>query len=146
MERVEDVVLEQLLVGDADLDGLAWRAVLHVPVLDQRDVLGAAHVARPLVERVRRPVQRDAVGRRVGVERLLRQEGLHLGGKLEVVVKDLVLERVGPLARRMPPRDRVDQRVKVERRQVRVLRLDVHHHRVVVRGDTARRGRGSGRG
>ena len=47
MQRVEDVVLQQLLVRDPDLDGLARRAVLAVPALDQRNVERASSASGP---------------------------------------------------------------------------------------------------
>ena len=38
LERVEDKILEKLLVAHPDLDGLPSRAMLSVPGLDQRNV------------------------------------------------------------------------------------------------------------
>ena len=68
VEGVEDVVLEQLLVGDAHLDGVRGRAVLAVPGLDERHVEGAARASRPLVVGAARPEQRDPVRRVVVVQ------------------------------------------------------------------------------
>ena len=69
MQRVEDVVLEQLLVADPDLDGLAGWAVLTVPGLDQGNVQRSPATAGAQVERPGRPQQSDAVGRVVTVQR-----------------------------------------------------------------------------
>lgn len=42
---IKDKALEQLLIRDADFDGLIWRAMFEIPVLDQRDVLCTSHAA-----------------------------------------------------------------------------------------------------
>ncbi|EMD31730.1 hypothetical protein CERSUDRAFT_59675, partial [Gelatoporia subvermispora B] len=45
MELVQDVALEQVLIGHADLHGLTRWAVLEVPVLDERNVLSTAYTS-----------------------------------------------------------------------------------------------------
>ena len=44
-EGIEDEAFEQLLIGDAHLDGVACGTVLLVPRLHQRDVQGPPRLA-----------------------------------------------------------------------------------------------------
>mmetsp|Transcript_736 Transcript_736/g.1704 ORF Transcript_736/g.1704 Transcript_736/m.1704 type:complete len:700 (-) Transcript_736:62-2161(-) len=136
VQLVEHVALEQLLVAHAHLDGVRRGAVLVEPAVDQRHVDGAPHLPAAHVERPRRKHQRDAVHGVVGVQRRLRQEGAAAVGQRELLLLLLAHHRAAALARvaGLVVRDGVDQRVVVERRQVGVLRLDVHHHGRVVRG------------
>lgn len=62
MERVEDVVFEELLVGDADFDWMRGGAVLAVPGFDEWDVDGATCTTRALVVWTTGPEEGDAVG------------------------------------------------------------------------------------
>ena len=108
------------------------------PVVDQRHVQGAAHVARALVEGPRGPEQPDARAGVVRVEREVRQHGLHLPGQHKGVLVLLgVLELRGLLGLArvgLVEGDGVDEGVVVVGREVRVLDLDVHDLRVVVGG------------
>mmetsp|Transcript_61033 Transcript_61033/g.143984 ORF Transcript_61033/g.143984 Transcript_61033/m.143984 type:complete len:850 (-) Transcript_61033:159-2708(-) len=132
VQPVEHVALEQLLVAHAHLHGVVRRAVLLEPLLHQRHVDAAPRYARPLVERVRRPVQRNPVGRVVRVQRRLLQKRRDLCRELEVVVVGHEVQLCRVRVRRLVARDRVDQRVEVKAGQVGVLRLDVHARREMV--------------
>lgn len=141
--RTRETATHQLLVRDADLDGLTGRAVLEIPVLDERHVLRAHGATRALVVRVRRPPQRDGIGRAVRLDVVVGEERLARLGQLKVVVlavrvaaKDLDLVRDElVLGRDAARRDRVDHRVKVEGGEVRVLGADVEVVRLVVGRD-----------
>ena len=126
MKSIEYEVLQQLLVRDSDLDGLARRTVFTVPTLDQRDVERATCPAGTHVERSRRPEQRNAVGCVVGVQRTVEQERLDVFAQFElfVVFRQKVDLRV---LNRVPVRDWVDERIEVEGRQVGILGLNEHH-------------------
>mmetsp|Transcript_3491 Transcript_3491/g.11579 ORF Transcript_3491/g.11579 Transcript_3491/m.11579 type:complete len:907 (-) Transcript_3491:778-3498(-) len=135
VQLADDEALEQLLVRDAHLDRVRGRAVLVEPRVDERHVDGAPREAAAHVERARRPQQRDGRRTLLVVERLLGENRLGARGESEVlaVAKVVVGEgRRGRLASRRVRRDRVDDRVKVKGGQVRVLRLDVAAHGVVV--------------
>mmetsp|Transcript_34682 Transcript_34682/g.90798 ORF Transcript_34682/g.90798 Transcript_34682/m.90798 type:complete len:323 (+) Transcript_34682:5545-6513(+) len=133
LEAVQHVNLEHLLVRHADFGRLPGWAVLEVPRLDEGHINRAAGVPRPLVERVRRPVQVDAIGRVVRVERLVRQQRPDVIGQRPPLILIKFREAVRVTGGRGGPRcDWVDQRVEVERREIRVLRLDVHNCWVVV--------------
>ena len=86
MQRIEHVVLKQLLVADPHFDGLTGGAVLPVPRFDQGDVEGASGPSRSGVKGTRGPQQRDAVGCVVRVEWAALEEWTELVGQLKVFV------------------------------------------------------------
>ena len=114
LQRIEDKVLEQLLVADSDLDRLTGGTVLSVPCLHQGNVQVPPCPARPEVEWPRGPHERDPVGRDVGVERGLLQEGDHVLRQLKLLVVVRQLGVQGLLG--VSVRDWVDERIKVEGR------------------------------
>mmetsp|Transcript_67280 Transcript_67280/g.140138 ORF Transcript_67280/g.140138 Transcript_67280/m.140138 type:complete len:884 (+) Transcript_67280:4960-7611(+) len=142
VQSVEHVALEQLLITDANLDRVVGGAVLLVPLLDECDIDTAARHARALVERIRRPVQRDAVGGVVRVQRRLLQQRLHLFRQLKIVVIRYQIDVRGGGARRFVGGNWVDERVEVEAGEVGVLCLDVHARRKVVHAHVHHAGSG----
>ena len=60
---IQHVVLEQLLIGHANLDGHTGGAVLAVPAFDKGYVDGTATAARAQVEGPRGPEKGDAISR-----------------------------------------------------------------------------------
>ena len=139
VQLVQDVALEQLLVGDANLHRVPRRAVFLEPAVHQRHVDGAFRGPAAPVKRLGREHQRDAVHGVLRVQgRLLRERVAPLRQREVVVVvggsEPAPAHGTGGPLRRSVRRDGVDQRVVVECGQIRVLRLDVHDHRVVVRG------------
>lgn len=123
----------QLLVGDPNLDGLAIWTVLHVEVLDHRDVLRSPRVSTSAIVRVRSPVQSDGIRRVLVTQLSFSQKRLQLVWQLKVLIfivpitKHLVLVRNkrGVCFLDNSLRNRVNQRVKVECWQVRIIRFDV---------------------
>ena len=87
VELVEDPAFQELLVRDADLDGVVRGAPFFKPRVDQRNVERAPRPASPQVERPWGEVQRDPARRRVRIQRPLREERLETHHR-EVVVVD----------------------------------------------------------
>mmetsp|Transcript_8069 Transcript_8069/g.26445 ORF Transcript_8069/g.26445 Transcript_8069/m.26445 type:complete len:203 (-) Transcript_8069:717-1325(-) len=122
---------------------MVGRAPLSEPRIHQRNVVAAAHQAAPQIERPRRPVQRHAAGRRVREQGPRLQKRRHALGHAKFVVRQHRIESLllGPSLGLVdgaglsgPERgERIQERVEVKRRQVRVLWLDVIQRRVVVR-------------
>ena len=54
-QRVEHVVFQQLLVGDAHFDGLSRWTMFPVPALDQRHIKGTSRESRTQIEWTRGP-------------------------------------------------------------------------------------------
>ena len=77
LQRVQHVVLEQLLVGHANFDGLSGRAVLAVPRLHQRHIEGSTRESRTQIKRTRSPQKGNAVGRVVRVQREFLQQNFN---------------------------------------------------------------------
>mmetsp|Transcript_27924 Transcript_27924/g.90698 ORF Transcript_27924/g.90698 Transcript_27924/m.90698 type:complete len:214 (-) Transcript_27924:799-1440(-) len=109
---------------------MIWWTVLLIPFLNQRNVNASARHTRPLIKRMRSPVQRDAVGGIVRVQRSVGQEWLHFFWKLKVFIQVLQLHLGSH--RRLVICDRIDQWVEVKARQVWVFSLDVSACRVMV--------------
>lgn len=131
LQRVEDVILQQLLVADANLNRVTWWAVLLVPSFDQRDVVSATASARSHVEWTRSPQERDSVGCVVGVKRRVLQE------RLNVVGQDEFLVVIGQWIHRLDSMsmcDWVDERIEVECGQIGIFCLDVDNVRCVIPG------------
>lgn len=131
LQRVEDVILQQLLVADANLNRVAWWTMLLVPSFDQRNVMSATAPTRSHVERARSPQERDSVGCVVGVERRVLQERLNLIRQDEFLV--VIGQRIHRLDS-MSMRDRVDERIEVECGQIGIFRLDVDNVWCVIPG------------
>mmetsp|Transcript_22146 Transcript_22146/g.49255 ORF Transcript_22146/g.49255 Transcript_22146/m.49255 type:complete len:334 (+) Transcript_22146:5419-6420(+) len=146
VQAVEHPALEQLLIGDAHLDGVVVRAVLLEPLVHKGHVVGTPRQPGALVERPGGPVERDAERRVVSVERLLVEDGVEVLGQGEVFfVQGVgVLLRAGrlSLALHTERADGVDDGVEVEGRQVGVVGLDVVQGRVVVGRHVYRAGAG----
>mmetsp|Transcript_3724 Transcript_3724/g.13066 ORF Transcript_3724/g.13066 Transcript_3724/m.13066 type:complete len:226 (+) Transcript_3724:6931-7608(+) len=123
------------------------------PAVDQRDVNGPLRVPAALVEGPWGPPQLDGVSGVLRLQGAGAAEGGHPAGQDELLVL-LVTLQVGVLRRvtilRDPPplapsfraapgptgpvgRDRMNERVVVVRREVRVVLLDVHAHGLVKR-------------
>ena len=68
VQRVQDVILQQLLVADANFDRLARRTVLSVPAFDQWHVECSSASSGPKVERPRGPQQSNPIGSVVTVK------------------------------------------------------------------------------
>jgi hypothetical protein len=144
VQLVEHVALEQLLVADAHLDRVLRRAVLLVPAVHQGHVHRAARAAGALVEGLGRPEEPDRRRRQLRVERHRLQQRLEAVGQRKVEAVAKVVAHAVPLGRRRRRPlvglelggggDGVDDRVVVEGRQVRVVRLDEDARRVVVDG------------
>mmetsp|Transcript_26833 Transcript_26833/g.45004 ORF Transcript_26833/g.45004 Transcript_26833/m.45004 type:complete len:337 (+) Transcript_26833:5589-6599(+) len=132
VQLIQHVALKQLLVAHAHLDGVVGGTVLVEPGVEQRHVEAAAGAAGANVEGAGGEQQRDTCRSVVRVQGGLRDERLHPFREHEILL--LIVRNLGDLrpAVGLVERDRVDERVVVKRRQVRILRLDVHHHRVVV--------------
>ncbi len=123
VQRIEDPVLEELLVADADLDGVLLRAALLEPGGNEGDVEGPARGAGFFVEGVRRPQKRDALSDLLVAELDGVQEGLEWeleGGEGFVVERGL-----GQNGGLLVVGNGVDDRVEVKGRQLGVLLLDV---------------------
>lgn len=86
MQRIQDVVLEQLLVAHADFDRLARWTMLTVPRFHQRHVKSSTHSAGPHVKRPRGPQKGNAISSIICVKRTLLKEGLHHFAKLEILL------------------------------------------------------------
>ena len=126
VELVGHPALEQLLVRDAHLYGVARGAVLHEPRLHEGHVDAAARVAGAHVEGPRRPVESDGARGLLVVQVGRVQQRLELCRQVELVAVAEVLLAQHLLGCCAQPvrRDGVDDRVEVEGGQVRVLVLD----------------------
>ena len=142
LERVENVNLQEFLVRHPDLDGLVGRAMFLVKVLDEGNILCASGPSRTLVVRVRSPEQGERVGRLVVFQLFLGKERFELFGELKLVIIVPVLaepehsvfvsDQLRVSRDDLSLGDGVDERVKVERGEVRVVRLDVDVFGLVV--------------
>ena len=74
MQLVQDVRLEQLLIGNTHLDRISTRAVLVKPRVDERNVDARSRVARAQIERSRCEQERDTIRRVFRVQIVIFQQ------------------------------------------------------------------------
>lgn len=113
--------------------------MLEIPVLDKRDVLSSNCSTTALVVRERRPPQSDGVRRVIGLKVEILQERLDRVGKLEIVIFRIIFAKDCDLVRdafvlrsKTSNRDRVNHRIEIVSRKVRVLCADVKVVRLVI--------------
>lgn len=80
LQLVQDEAFEQLLVRYANLDGLVRWAMLQIPVLDEGDVLCAAHATGTTGVRVGRPPESNGICGQVVFERPVGEQWQNLVG------------------------------------------------------------------
>jgi len=86
LQSVEDIIFQQLLVANTNFDRLAWRTVLSIPCLNQRNINGSSRTTGPHVERPGSPQQRNSISSVVRKKRSFLQERLHKFWKLKFFI------------------------------------------------------------
>ena len=137
MELIQDPDLEQLLVGNTDLDWVALGAAFLEPRRHNGDVVAPAGEACPPVEGLRGPEKIDGADCALVEEGLFAQDRLHAfrkGEGFEVVVGHLEVVGQAFQLLGLVGGDRVYHLVEVEGLNLGVLVLDEDHCRLVVGG------------
>jgi hypothetical protein len=138
MEGVENVVLQELLIGYADFDRLIGRTVFKVPLFDEGDILSTDHVPSAFIEWMRGPPESNPVRSIVCVEFDVREKRINISGHLKTIIdigipENLIFVR-GPFEFRGDESrgNGIDQRIKVECRQLGIVRSNVLGRWIVV--------------
>mmetsp|Transcript_11836 Transcript_11836/g.25546 ORF Transcript_11836/g.25546 Transcript_11836/m.25546 type:complete len:217 (-) Transcript_11836:89-739(-) len=135
VQVVQHPTLEQLLVRDSNLHWMIGWAMLSEPCANDGNILHTPHVARAQIEWPGCPVQGDSIGSVVSEQRGVFQQRLDRIGQSKfsdicLIIFITNLRGAGGVSVR---RQRIDDGVVIERREIGIISFDVRRGRCVVR-------------